>query len=344
MHLSGDDSRTIVKPDEYSTVTDESTLPGSEYEEEDREPNHYKKMVINLFFVVSYGVVGVLSMMLGNGTDFITSLYVIAQIVTTVGYGDITMQTDNMRIFMTFYVLCGFAFAANILNDAGTALIDMESDSMRAHLITAREKRLAGHKHVPPFHERYRLYRLFISIGLFGFFALSWTVFFVLYESCSCSYGASKVADCDEGNCEKTDAQKKNWPEAFYMAVVTLTSVGFGDFTPQTYVGRALASVWMFFGVLASVNMVHAISQTINAIYRGGRLHRMNFTENIFRQMDLNDDGRVTRGEFLRFVLIRESIVTKEIVNEIDNLFDASDTDNSGTITFDDLVSYHPMG
>ena len=37
------------------------------------------------------------------------------------------------------------------------------------------------------------------------------------------------------------------------MAVVTFSTVGFGDFVPRSELGRLLACVWMVLGVLAFV-------------------------------------------------------------------------------------------
>jgi len=38
---------------------------------------------------------------------------------------------------------------------------------------------------------------------------------------------------------------------ALYMGVITLTTVGFGDRTPKTQVGKAFASLWMIVGTVA---------------------------------------------------------------------------------------------
>ncbi len=37
---------------------------------------------------------------------------------------------------------------------------------------------------------------------------------------------------------------------ALWFAAVTMTTVGYGDKTPQTPLGRFLAFLWMFFGIL----------------------------------------------------------------------------------------------
>jgi voltage-gated potassium channel len=61
-------------------------------------------------------------------------------------------------------------------------------------------------------------------------------------------------------------------PRSMYWAIVTMTTVGFGDITPKTVVGQFLASVLMIlgYGVLAvptgivSVELANAARHTLN--------------------------------------------------------------------------------
>jgi polar amino acid transport system substrate-binding protein len=52
-----------------------------------------------------------------------------------------------------------------------------------------------------------------------------------------------------------------SWHEGVYWAVVTMTTVGYGDKTPKTYLGRALAVVWM----IASVVLVSLLTTNLVA-------------------------------------------------------------------------------
>lgn len=43
--------------------------------------------------------------------------------------------------------------------------------------------------------------------------------------------------------------EKWNWIDAYYFCVVTLATVGYGDFTPQTQVGRLFTTFYIILGV-----------------------------------------------------------------------------------------------
>jgi polar amino acid transport system substrate-binding protein len=64
-------------------------------------------------------------------------------------------------------------------------------------------------------------------------------------------------------NPDKSDYQSsvKSWHEGVYWAVVTMTTVGYGDKTPKTHLGRALAVVWM----IASLVLVSLLTTNLVA-------------------------------------------------------------------------------
>ena len=61
-------------------------------------------------------------------------------------------------------------------------------------------------------------------------------------------------------------------PHSIYWAIVTLTTVGYGDISPQTPVGQAMASVVMIFGYaiiavptgIVTVEMSHAFKRKVS--------------------------------------------------------------------------------
>lgn len=75
----------------------------------------------NLVLVNVYCLFGVAFLTAQQDWQPATALYVVVQIVTTIGYGDITV-TDEEKIFMTLYVLLGTVLVAKVVNDVSEAL------------------------------------------------------------------------------------------------------------------------------------------------------------------------------------------------------------------------------
>ena len=112
-----------------------------------------------------------------------------------------------------------------------------------------------------------------------------WVLFYSNYESCACSYGVSAVTGCEASSCDTTGGSTVDWDEACYMAVITMTTVGFGDFSPKTEAGRVFGLFWMFFGVLMTGNFVTAIGGVID---EARKAHALTFriSHRLFRQLD----------------------------------------------------------
>ena len=78
---------------------------------------------------------------------------------------------------------------------------------------------------------------------------------------------------------EKSDNDPKSFPttykkgimDAYWWAVVTMTTVGFGDKVPKKPIGRIIASIWMFVGIIwfAAFTATLTSSLTISRIGHG---------------------------------------------------------------------------
>lgn len=195
----------------------------------------------------------------GEKAGLSTALYLIVQIVTTIGYGDVTPTTDLHRILVALYVILALVVLAYFLNNAVKMLTDREEELMQKVIEQAQgnledihaqhmDDRLSGKK-----MQFLKSTLLFLSYIAFG------TIFYATYEGCSCGYGVTAIDNCDDSTyekCSKDGGQVKNYARAFYFSVITMTTVGFGDFTPMTVVGRYVGIFWMLTGVAITANWV----------------------------------------------------------------------------------------
>jgi len=55
--------------------------------------------------------------------------------------------------------------------------------------------------------------------------------------------------------------EKWGWLDSFYFSVTTLTTVGYGDFSPQTTGGKIFTIVYIFMGVGVILGFINAVAR-----------------------------------------------------------------------------------
>ena len=130
------------------------------------------------------------------------------------------------------------------------------------------------------------------------------------------------------------------WDEAVYYMVVTCTTIGYGDFTPDSDSMKLFALLYIPLGVGA---MGHFLGTIANFIIDKRRqkcdvkLWRHEITLEDLKMMDIDDDGVVKEVEFLTFMLVAMKKVDRELIDRIREHFHLLDLTNSGTLTRADL-------
>lgn len=287
----------------------------------------------NLFIVGTWYALGVAATMYIEHWDLVTSSYVIMQVITTVGYGDLTVS-DPMHWFMTFFVLFGIVIVANIVTDLINEFMLRRMDGVRAEL-RAVETSMVGRGEVAS--GTYKgINQLIAATTILAAFILMGAIFFSTKEGCSCGFGNEAIVGCTADNCAEK-GMSKNFAASVYMAVVTLTTVGFGDFTPVSWVGRLVAIPWMLMGVLACANFVSAFSDWRHSWdqKRTGDTHE--FSQQVFKAIDKDNNNTLCKAEFALWMLMRKGMVTLDSLEDFDRTFAAVDKSGSGKIDHDTL-------
>lgn len=278
------------------------------------------KFVVNAAFAFVWVAVGIFCTMWVQDLHLVTAAYVVVQIITTIGYGDISVNPE-MHGFMTIYVLFGLCLAANGVNDVFTAMLEKSQEKLTMRMNELQESvKSKGKKENRITGSHHELYDFLAGLGIFTVFVLGGAIFYVLVEPCTCSYGVSKADGCVEDTCATT-GYKKDFATAIYMAVITLTTVGFGDFTPRSQAGRIFGFFWMIAGVISFANFVTAFGAWLGAAFK--KDHSSKFGREIFNTIDKDGNGYLTRGEFMSWMLIKEGIVSSDQIDHFYNLFDA---------------------
>lgn len=265
---------------------------------------------------------GIALFMSEMGFDWVDSVYLTAQIITTVGYGDLTWThtTLNMSFFIGFVMFSTFAsggimsawvdkFMKQRLHDIYLQLA-LQAKARRGPL--GRRGSEEPEKDVLQVVSR----KKFESASLvFFLFVCAGVVLFTL-----------------------DPVENDSIAEALYSTVITLSTVGFGDQAVLSKTGKLICSIWMVFGTFATANFVAAFVEEMLGTKQSIRMKELSLNE--LDAMDADHDGRVTPHEFLIYILRKEGLVSDAVLSEIDDNFNALDSDGTGTLSMEDVHSF----
>eukprot|EP00931_Biecheleriopsis_adriatica_P085845 TRINITY_DN6062_c0_g3_i1.p1 TRINITY_DN6062_c0_g3~~TRINITY_DN6062_c0_g3_i1.p1 ORF type:complete len:662 (+),score=100.78 TRINITY_DN6062_c0_g3_i1:170-2155(+) len=254
--------------------------------------------------------------------DTVTAMYVMGQVITTVGYGDTTPQTDVQKLCVSAYSLLSLVIIAYAINEiVATTFTKHQDEAVEAAKQGCRVGCLK-------FSEASR--KLAWDSFYFFAFIMFGTFYYAYDEKCTCGYGQSRgrVEGCqmrdskgrfDYDLCVETGGLTKTVLDCFYMSIITLSTVGFGDYTPASFRGRCVGLVWMSVGVAVAGNWVTSVSSFIfeskaepNTITR----------EVLLEWLDRDQDDKLSRAEHHLFWLATQGVISEDTLEEMDLTFD----------------------
>jgi len=288
--------------------------------------------------------------MIAERAGFSTAAYLVVQIVTTIGYGDVTPDDMWHRLLIAFYVLLALVVLAYLLNDFVSKFTAREEeliaqvlentgsiDALREQLL---DDRLSGQQ-----KKFVKSTALFLSYIAFG------TIFYGTYEACSCGYSetliegcnATSYKTCSEPGEGETQGQVKSYADAFYFSVITMTTVGFGDFTPMTVLGRYVGLFWMLTGVAITANWVGQLT----SLFMENTEHKEQkklikktsaFVDEVFSKMDYDGDGGLSKAEHHLYMLMKHNLLAPATLATLDKHFALLDGEKStGLVTLEQI-------
>jgi potassium channel subfamily K, other eukaryote len=128
---------------------------------------------------------------------------------------------------------------------------------------------------------------------------------------------------------------------AIYYAVITSTTVGYGDFAPTSQQGRLIAMIYIPLAVGAMGKFCSIVAAVImNAKQESFRreMQRKELTCDDLEIMDADGNGIVTRAEFIEFMLVAMNKVDKSLMDELRAHFNRLDADGTGSLSKEDLI------
>ncbi|KAI6672604.1 hypothetical protein NL676_000510 [Syzygium grande] len=132
-----------------------------------------------------------------------------------------------------------------------------------------------------------------------------------------------------------------DWLDSVYLAVMSVTTVGYGDRAFKTLPGRLFAAVWLLFSTLVVARaFLYLAEARIDKRHR--RLSKLVLqrdvtVEDLFAA-DLNNNGFISKSEYVIYKLKEMEKIGEMDILQICDQFSKLDRNNSGKITLPDLL------
>lgn len=273
--------------------------------------------------------------------SFIRALYVCIQVVTTIGYGDFAFRSRWGQEFMSVYILGCMVLASWALGQVMDKITHMQTGFFRDKM-RSLEQTLSGETEKETKKMFGKLNDMIASSLMFAAFVLFGTLFYHRYEGCTCIRHGEPIAGCLDNACHETGGKILSLSSAYYMSIVTLTTVGFGDKHPETTLGQVVGVFWMVIGVAACGNFVRAVTAYFfHRAQEKSYVLNQRISEKMFRQMDLDHDGTISKGEFRRYMLLKFQLIDADILDTIDKQYDALDKKGNNKVSIDDITTVY---
>jgi potassium channel subfamily K, other eukaryote len=118
------------------------------------------------------------------------------------------------------------------------------------------------------------------------------------------------------------------------------STIGFGDISPTTPAARLFAVFFIPLSVGAAGEAISSLTLSLlrkrqRAVYE--KQLSKDLTIQHLRAMDSDGDGRISREEYVQFMLLEMGLVSEECLKELHNQFDRLDVVESGYLDNEDL-------
>ncbi|KAL5716384.1 cAMP-dependent protein kinase catalytic subunit [Ranunculus cassubicifolius] len=251
----------------------------------------------------------------------VDALYFCIVTMCTIGYGDITPRTTAAKLFSIMFVLVGFGFIDILLSGMVSYVLDLQENLLLSATSKNSQKHDIAKTYV--FDLKKGRMRIRMKVGL----ALGVVVLCV-----------------GIGTCVMHFVEKLGWLDSFYLSVMSVTTVGYGDRAFNSLTGRLFASIWLLVSTLAVARAFLYLAEA-----RIDRRHRMmakwvlrqDMTVSEFLAADIDNNGFVSKSEFVIYKLKEMGKIADKDISQICTQFDRLDSGNCGKITLADLMEHH---
>jgi len=290
-----------------------------------------KAIGLELVALVVYFLLGIIFYTIEEEWGAGDAMYFSFVVMTTVGYGDLLPTSDGSKIFTSFYILFALAISSVALASVLNAIVmrAMQLKKSEEIGIFAKEKAM----------KRMRMKRFAGAFLAFLFTILIGTLIYAL--------GMDWEGQGYEGD---------KWVNGLYFTVVTVTTVGFGDLSPLYDDGFKFFTILLMvvgipvfgFSLATFTEVIFGEERDqveLNVIHGGMCMKKFEGLEEFSKAFakvgagNIDDDGGISRFEFLSFLLVKNGVIDMDTIAEAMDNFNKLDKDNSNSLNREDVLA-----
>lgn len=162
----------------------------------------------------------------------VDALYFCIVTMCTIGYGDITPSSPATKIFSILFVLVGFGFIDILLSGVVSYVLDLQEKLLLTAVKGSDDGAAAGggggHSYLVDVKKGRMRIRMKVALAL-----------------------GVVVVCVGAGTAAMHFVEHLGWLDSFYLSVMSVTTVGYGDRAFNSMPGRLFASIWLLVSTLA---------------------------------------------------------------------------------------------
>ena len=287
-----------------------------------------------------------------DNSSLIDAVYFSTVTFTTVGYGDIAPNTALTKLFICFYIFMGIGFISYCVERAADYLLRAQvqtfhdlQDKEQA-LRQSTENSMDGTMPINSLSPGEG--KATTSVGQSSCSSLrdrNPRLFRTLRASSLIFLTIAVGAAGFRFGCTGSDGNQPSVIDSVYFAVVTVTTVGYGDFHPQNPGEKLAFTAYILCGTIVvafSLSVLIEVSLNLDGEQRKREIQTlMNaISKDAYSMADHDGDGKLDEDEFVIFKLQEMGVVSAEDVELARARFRQIDEDQDGNLNFNERTAH----
>ncbi|XP_047059534.1 two-pore potassium channel 3-like [Lolium rigidum] len=283
-------------------------------------PSVTRQAIVSVILYISIGVIVYMTNVEGfkgkSTFKLVDGLYFTIISLCTIGYGDIVPCTTFTKVFTCLFLLIGVRFVdimlngllTNVLDKQRTVLLSTMDDNklnkvFDTYMIDAENKRSRGKM------------KVILALGVV----------------------AGSISVC---TIIVHEVEGLNWIDSFYLSVISVTTVGYGDYGFSTTAGRLSATVCLLVSTLA-VGKAFLFLTDLRMERRNRKTTKWILQKKMDNEplaADLDQDASVSKSDFLIYKLKEMGKIDEKDMTVISDQFDQLGLAKCGNVALADII------